>query len=82
MTEAECSALADWETSDLFSGTERAILAYVDAMTRDIKVPDVVFEPLREFFSDRQIVELTLMIGAYISHSRVLEALEVDLETD
>jgi alkylhydroperoxidase family enzyme len=82
MTEAECDALADWETTDLFSDPERAVLAYVDAMTRDIRVPDAVFEPLRQFFSDRQVVELTLMVGAYISHSRVLDALEVDLETD
>lgn len=82
MTEAECDALADWPSSDLFSEVERATLAYVDAMTNDIVVPDDVFEPLRAHFSNRQIVELTLMVGAYISHSRVLQALDVDLEPD
>lgn len=82
MTEAECNALADWEPSDMFSDAERATLAYVDAMARDIVVPDNVFEPLRAHFSHRQIVELSLMVGAYISHSRVLQALEVDLEPD
>ena len=51
-------------------------------MTQDIVVPDTIFEPLRAHYSHRQIVELTLMIGAYISHSRVLQALEVDLEPD
>ena len=80
MTEAECAALRDWRGSDAFSDGERAVLAYVDAMTNDIVVPDDVFAPLRTHFSDRQIVELTLMIGAYISHSRVLQALEVDVE--
>ncbi|MBT5649493.1 MAG: carboxymuconolactone decarboxylase family protein, partial [Rhodospirillaceae bacterium] len=49
---------------------------------RDIVVPDDVFDPLRAHFSHRQIVELSLMVGAYISHSRVLQALEVDLEPD
>lgn len=82
MTQAECDALADWRPSDLFSDAERDALAYVDAMVRDIVVPDEVFDPLRTHYSDRQIVELTLMVGAYISHSRVLSALEVDLETD
>lgn len=82
MIQAECDALADWQNSDLFSDGERAVLAYVDAMTRDIVVPDDVFEPLRTHYTDRQIVELTLMIGAYISHARVLQALEVDLEPD
>lgn len=82
MTQTECDELSDWENSDPFSDAERAVLAYVDAMTRDIVVPDDVFEPLRTHYTDRQIVELTLMIGAYISHARVLQALEVDLEPD
>ena len=82
MTQEECDALADWAPSDMFSDAERATLAYIDAMARDIVVPDDVFEPLRPHFSHRQIVELTLMVGAYISHSRVLQALEVDLEPD
>ena len=82
VTEEECEALKDWRESDLFDDRERATLGYVDAMTPSTKVPDEVFTPLRPHYSDRQIVELTLMIGAYISHSRVLQALEVDLETD
>lgn len=82
MTQEECDALADWQSGHLFSDAECATLAYVDAMTRDIVVPDDVFVPLRDHFSNRQIVELTLMVGAYISHSRVLQALEVDLEPD
>ena len=82
MTEAECEALRDWRGSDLFDERERAALAYVDAMTLAIAVPDDVFAPMRAHFSDRRIVELTVMIGAYIAHSRVLQALEVDLETD
>ncbi len=82
MTEEECAALADWTKSGLFTKAERALLKYVDVMTQNIVVPNSIFAPLKDFFSDRQIVELTLMIGAYISHSRVLQALEVDLEPD
>lgn len=82
MTPEECNALDNWQSSDLFSEAERAVLGYVDAMTRDITVPDVAFAPVRQHFSNRQIVELTLMVGAYISHSRVLQALEVDLEPE
>ena len=82
VTEEACDALKDWRESDFFDESERATLAYVDAMTLAITVPDEAFTPLRAYFSHRQIVELTLMIGAYISHSRVLQALEVDLEPD
>jgi 4-carboxymuconolactone decarboxylase len=82
VTEAECEALKDWRGSHLFDDREQATLGYVDAMTLSTKIPDKAFAPLRAHFSSRQIVELTLMIGAYISHSRVLQALEVDLELD
>ena len=82
MTLEECDALADWQGSELFDDAEKAVLAYVDAMARDIVVPDNIFMALKDHYSDRQIVELTLMVGAYISHSRVLQALEVDLEPD
>ena len=81
VTLAQCDALAaDWTASPLFDARERAVLAYVDAMTRDIQVPDAVFEPLRQYFSERQIVELTVLVGTYNMHSRVLEALKVERE--
>jgi alkylhydroperoxidase family enzyme len=81
VSEAECADLADWQASDLFSEAERAALAYTDAMTRDIDVPDDVYDALARHFADeRQIVELTVLIATYNMHSRVLQALKVDLE--
>jgi len=77
---AECEALKDWRDSNLFNPRDRAVLAYTDAMTRDIEVPDTVFEPLREYFDDRQLVELTVLIGTYAMHVRVFEALKLDPE--
>ena len=80
LTLGECEELKDWQGSDLFSPRDRAVLAYADAMTRDIEVPDAVFEPLREYFDDRKIVELTVLIGTYAMHVRVFEALKLDPE--
>ena len=59
---------------------ERAALAYTDAMTRDIAVPDDVFEALRAHFNERQIVELSVLIGLYNMHTRVFTALGIDPE--
>jgi alkylhydroperoxidase family enzyme len=81
LTLAECEALKDWEGSNLFNPRERAALAYADAMTRDIHVPDAVFESLKPFFGEREIVELTVLIGTYNMHARVMQALEIDPET-
>ena len=80
LSQAECDALADWQKSSLFSARERAVLAYADAMTRDVTVPEPVFEALRPHFSARQIVELTVLIGIYNMHTRVFTALAIDPE--
>ncbi|MET3353156.1 carboxymuconolactone decarboxylase family protein [Xanthobacter autotrophicus] len=76
-TKAQVDALADWQDSALFSPRERAVLGYVDAMTRQIQVPPEVFAAVRDVCDDRELVELTATIGAYNMVSRFLEALEI-----
>jgi AhpD family alkylhydroperoxidase len=66
-----------WYKSHHFDACQRAVLDYVDAMTRDIRVPKETFLAVRKFMDDRQIVELTATIGAYNMVSRFLEALEI-----
>ena len=80
LTPDQVNALADWRPSALFSAPQRALLAYVDAMTRDIEVPEAVFQEVRKHFTERQTVELTMLIGAYNMLTRFLQALKVDAE--
>ena len=80
LTPAQVEALADWQKSNQFTDKQRALLAYVDAMTRDIEVPDTVFIETRAHFTERQTVELTLLISAYNMLTRFLKALKVDAE--
>lgn len=77
---AECEALKDWRGSSFFNEAERAALAYVDAMIAGPDVPDAVFAGVRKHFSEREVVELTVLAGTYIMHNRVFSALKVDLE--
>jgi 4-carboxymuconolactone decarboxylase len=77
---AECDALKDWEAATLFDARERAVLRYADSMTRDIHVPETVFAGLKPYFDERAIVELTVLIGTYNMHARVMQALEIDPE--
>jgi alkylhydroperoxidase family enzyme len=67
-------------TFDTFDAAERAALAYCESMTRNVKVPDAIFEAVRRHFNERELVELTATIGAYNLVSRFLEALQVDHE--
>ena len=81
VTQAQLDTLDRWQDSDALTQAQRAVLAYTDAMTRDIHVSDAVFEALRGHFNQREIVELTATIGGYNLVSRFLEALAVDPES-
>jgi alkylhydroperoxidase family enzyme len=74
----QVDALRDWRGSSLFDARQRALLAYSDAMTDDIEVPEAVFTELRKHFTERQTVELTMLVGAYNMLTRVLNALKID----
>jgi 4-carboxymuconolactone decarboxylase len=76
----ECNARADWRGSKFFSESERVALTYADVMTREIVVPDALFAEVKQHFNERQIVELTVLIGTYNMNARVLQALKLDLE--
>jgi len=79
VSEAQIEALRTRNLA-LFDERERAALAYAEAMTRTIRVPDDVFAAVRRHFAEREMVELTATIGAYNLVSRFLEALQVDHE--
>ncbi len=80
VTEEQCRALNDWSKAEGWTLSERAALAYADAMTCNIEVADEVFNELVAYFDARQIVELTVLIGTYNMASRVLQALKIELE--
>ena len=80
LTQEECDALGDWKNARCFNERERAALALADAMTEGADVTDAQFADVRRHFSERQAVELAVLIGTYIMHNRVFAALRIDLE--
>jgi alkylhydroperoxidase family enzyme len=80
VTQAQIDALTHWEQAGVFDPADRAVLAYTDAMTREVHVGDAAFDALRPHFDARELTELTATIGAYNMVSRFLEALQVDPE--
>jgi 4-carboxymuconolactone decarboxylase len=77
LAEAKLAALQVAKQGDVFTPVERAVLALTDAMTRDVQVPDALFEPLRAHFDERALVELVATVAAYNMVSRFLEALHI-----
>ena len=82
LTQAQVDALPNWKGTGLFDATQEAVLAYCDAMTREIHVPAETFAPVRAALDDRCLVELTATIGAYNMVSRFIEALGIDSKDD
>ena len=76
LTEVKLLALRGPHPGDALTPLERAAIALADAMTRDVQVPDALFEPLRAHFDARALVELVATVAAYNMVSRFLEALE------
>ncbi|THU05288.1 carboxymuconolactone decarboxylase family protein [Lampropedia puyangensis] len=77
ISQPQLDALADWESSTVFSQQQRDVLTYTDVMTQKVQVPDSVFQAVAQHFSEKEIIELTATIAAYNMVSRFLEALQV-----
>jgi len=54
-----------WHESPIYSPRERAALAWTEALTRlsSDGAPDQVFDGLRVHFSEKEIVDLTVLVG-------------------
>jgi AhpD family alkylhydroperoxidase len=76
LSEAEIQALRE-SKDEIFDEHDRLVLAYTDAMTRDVQVPDALFERVKAAFDPAKRVELTTTIAAYNMVSRFLVALNV-----
>ena len=56
------------------SDAERALIELTDAMTRDLDVPDALYQRVRALFPERQVIDATVTIAAYNMVSRFLVA--------
>ena len=72
------AALGNGIVSGALAPLDRLVLELTDAMTRDIEVPDALFERVREHFDAEQLVELVATIAAYNMVSRFLVALRIE----
>ena len=54
-----------WEECALYTPRERAALAWTEAVTRiaETKAPDATYEAARAQFTDKELVDLTTLIG-------------------
>lgn len=61
----------------VLSDVQRRCLVYADWMTRNIQVPQHVFDAVREVLSEQEVMEVTTTVACYNMVSRILVALDV-----
>jgi AhpD family alkylhydroperoxidase len=71
-TEERLYLLNAWRESPLYSDRERAALAWTESLTliSETHAPDGDYETLKAHFTDKERVELTLVISAYNAWNR------------
>lgn len=79
-TDTEIESVRSWVDADCYDALDRAVLAYTDAVTNDVRVTDEVLGAVRERVSTRELVELTAIIASFSCANRVLVALGIDAE--
>ena len=80
LSQDQIDDISKWKDSSHFNDTELAVLRYTDEIADNIRVTEDTFSQLKKVFNDQEIVELTIAIGYYGMVSRLLEALQVELE--
>jgi AhpD family alkylhydroperoxidase len=82
-TEQRLYTLDAWRETPFFSSRERAALAWTEALTliSETHAPDNVFDELRAHFTEREITDLTLAIGAINAWNRFSIGFRVEVGT-
>ena len=80
-SEERIAAIPHWQAADCFSEVERLVLAYTDCLALDLgRVPEGLFDKLREHLSDEEILELTYITTLYLMHAVMSKALRTEYD--
>jgi AhpD family alkylhydroperoxidase len=71
--DAKLDSLAGWRVGEHFNERERAALAWTEALTHvdQTHAPDADYEPLKAYFSDAEISDLTFAIALMSAFNRL-----------
>ncbi|HVH78570.1 MAG TPA: carboxymuconolactone decarboxylase family protein [Stellaceae bacterium] len=83
-TEQRIYLLNGWRESPLYTPRERAALSWTETLTRiaETQAPDDVYEELRRHFDDKEVVDLTTLIGMINLWNRLAISLRYEHPVD
>lgn len=82
VSEERIAAVPHWQAAgELFDETERLVLAYVDCLGHGLgRVPDELFDALRDRLGDVAMLELTYITALYFQHAVMTKALRLEYD--
>jgi len=80
ITTAQLDAIANWKTSKLFDDKQRAVLAWADGVSDPKGPSDKAAADMKKFFSNKELVELTMIAANYAGTAMFTRALHTPLE--
>lgn len=80
LTNDHFAALARSGIGAIFTPEERAVILATDDVCTEGKLSDHAWAALREHYSDKQIIELIMLIGCFLNVATLLNSVGVELE--
>lgn len=80
VTAQQMDALASWPDGAAFLPEQKAALAFTEKAVQQLSIDQSAAAELRRHFSAREIVELAMVIGFYVSTAIFVKALAVPAE--
>ena len=79
--EEKIASIPHWQTASCYSPLERAVLAYTDGLVLGGgRVPDGVFDVLKEHLPEKEILQLTYITCMYDMHATMSRALRLEYD--
>lgn len=81
VSERKLWLLGGWDEAGIWSDREKAALAWADAVTHigRSRAPDDAFAPLGDVFDDREIADLTMLVGLMNLWNRLAVAMRYEV---
>ena len=77
VTAQQMDELASWQDSTAFSPEQKAALRFAEKAAQHVPIDQRAATELRRHFSAREIVELAMVVGFYVSTAIFIKALAV-----
>jgi AhpD family alkylhydroperoxidase len=77
VSEQQIEEIANWHDSVAFTPAQKAALGFAEKAARQSPIKDEDFTALKRYFSSREIVEIAMLVGFYVSTAIFIKALAV-----